>query len=317
MKKEKKLNLIGQACLFAAILVWGSSFVVLKETIETAPTFYVTAIRFLVSSFLLSLIFIKKVIKIKPKTLLRGGIIGLFLTGAYVFQTIGLKLTTPAKNAFLTSAYCVICPFLVWIMFKSKPKLKNFIAAGLAIVGIGLTALSNGDFGGSETLIGDGLTLVAALFFAFQIIFIDKYQKDGEDAIQLLIPELLVVGVIFAILSLSIEIPMYGITSYALNVDQLLNVAFLTIMCTLFAQMMQIIGQRYTTSAQSSIILSGEAVCGAAFSVIVGYEKLNAFLIVGFVIMFIAMLITELDFQAIFKRKKIQDESPCSSQKNE
>ncbi len=307
MDKSKKLNLIGQLCLVSAILVWGSSFVILKQTMESVPPFYLIAIRFLLSSLVLFLVFIKKMIKIKLKTLIRGGILGLFLAGAYLFQTIGLINTTPARNAFLTSAYCVMCPFLVWILFKSKPELKSFIAAVLAIIGIGFTAFSNGNIGGSDTLLGDGLTLVGALFFAFQIIFIEKFQKQGEDAIELLIPQLLVVGVIFTVLSLSIELPTKGISAYALSLNQLGSVAYLTFICTLFAQAMQIIGQKYTMSAQSSIILSGEAVCGAVFSVIVGYEKLGAFLIIGFVIMFIAMLLTELDFKAYFKKKQAKD----------
>ncbi len=304
MTKEKKLNLIGQVCLLSAILVWGSSFVILKETMKTVPAFYITAIRFLISSLALLLVFFKKIIKINRKTLLKGGVIGLFLAGAYLFQTVGLEYTTPAKNAFLTSAYCVMCPFIIWILFKSKPELKNFIAAVLAIVGIGFTALTSDDFGGASTLLGDGLTLVAALFFAFQIVYIDLFQKKGEDAIQLLVVELLTVGVSFAILSLCVELPSGGISSYALNGEQLLKVGFLTLICTLFAQSMQIIGQKYTTSAQSSIILSGEAVCGAVFSVIVGYEKLSAFLVVGFVIMFFAMLLTELDVKNLFKKGK-------------
>ncbi len=315
MNKEKKLNLIGQVCLLSAILVWGSSFVILKQTMETVPPFYLIAIRFLLSSGLLALIFIKRIIKINLKTFIRGSIIGLFLAGAYLFQTLGLLNTTPAKNAFLTSAYCVMCPFLVWVMFRSKPELKNFIAAVLAIIGIGFTALSNGGVGGADTLLGDGLTLIGALFFAFQIISIDYYQKKGEDAIGLLIPQLLVVGVIFAVLSLCIELPTKGISAYALDLDQLSSVAYLTFMCTLFAQAMQIIGQKYTTSAQSSIILSGEAVFGALFSVIVGYEKLNGFLIIGFVIMFIAMLLTELDFKAYFKKKQSENSISTEGEK--
>ncbi len=302
MEKNKKLNLIGQLCLLCAVLVWGSSFVVLKETMKTVPTFYILAIRFLLSALLLSLIFIKKIIKIKLKTFLRGMILGVLLTLAYVFQTIGLSYTTPAKNAFLTSAYCVICPFLIWAIFRVKPLIKNVIAAILAIIGIGFTALSSasGEQGG---LLGDGLTLVAAFFFAFQIIFIDNYQKKGEDSIQLLIPELLITGVVFAVVSLIVELPSSGVAVYALDADQLIKIAYLTLICTSFAQAMQIIGQRYATPAQASIILSGEAVFGALFSVIVGYESLTVWLIIGFVIMFIAMLMTELDFKKYLAKR--------------
>ncbi len=303
MDKQKKLNILGQVCLVSAIIVWGASFVVLKETIKTVPTFYVIAIRFLLSAIILALIFIKKTIKIKFETFIHGVILGLFLSGAYLAQTIGLLFTTPARNAFLTSAYCVMCPFMIWLLFKFKPELKNIVSAILAIVGIGFVALSGDNSNGGNTLLGDGLTLVGAVFFAFQIVFIDKYQKSGDSAVQLLIPQILTVGVIFTFLTLTIELPTRNIIDFALNGEQLLKVAFLTLVCTLFAQTMQIIGQKYATPTQASIILSGEAVFGTLFSLVLGYERLTIWLIVGFVIIFFAMLLTELDVKNILKKK--------------
>ncbi|MBQ9756448.1 MAG: DMT family transporter [Clostridia bacterium] len=305
MDKQKKLNVIGQLCLLAAITVWGSSFVILKETIKTVPSLFVIAVRFLLSTAVLSLVFIKKVRAMRLKTFLHGALIGLVLSFAYFFQTKGLENTTPARNAFLTSSYCVMCPFIIWGMFKKKPKLKNLIAAVMAIVGIGFVALSGDSGTGENTLLGDGLTIICAVFYALQIVFIDHFQKNGEDGIQLLIPELLVVGVVFAVATLAFELPVCGIQGYALNLDQLLKIGYLTFFCTLFAQGVQIIGQKYTTSAQSSIILSGEAVFGVLFSVIVGYESLSIWLIVGFIILFVAMIITELDGVSFGKNKKL------------
>lgn len=309
MLKEKKLNLIGQALLLGATIVWGTSFFILKETIEQVPTFYVIAIRFMVAAAGLSLIFIKKLKTIKKPTFLRGMVLGVLLALAYFTQTIGLENTTPGQNAFLTSSYCVMCPFLVWILFKKKPKFYNVFSAVLCIIGIGFIALSNSGGVGENIFLGNGLTLLSAVFFGLQIIFIDKFSKDGHDNIQLLIPEILTAGIIMTVYTLSVELPIYGVAEFKLNSEQILKIAYLTVVCTLFAQSAQIIGQKYTSTNQSAIILSLESVFGTLFSVLFAGEKLTALIIVGFVIVFIAMLITELKLDPIklFFKKRIKN----------
>jgi drug/metabolite transporter (DMT)-like permease len=305
MEKSKKLNLIGIALLFGATLAWGTSFFILKETISEVPRFFVITIRFLLASGGLALIFINKMKGMTKKTFVRGVILGTLLTLAYVTQTIGLENTTPGRNAFLTSSYCVMCPFLLWILFSKKPKLYHVVSAVLCIVGIGMVALSGTDGVATNVLLGDGLTLVSAIFFGLQIVYIDKFQKEGHDAIRLLVPELLTAGVLHLILTLVFELPL-GIENYALTMEQALKIGYLTIACTLFAQFAQIIGQKFTSANQSAIILSLEAVFGVLFSVLFANEQLTALIVCGFVIIFVAIMISELKLDPIkiFCRKK-------------
>lgn len=306
MEKSKKLNLIGLVLLLLATLVWGTSFFILKETISQVPTFFVLAIRFVVAGLALLLIFIKKIKKISAKNIICGAILGVFLTLAYVFQTLGLERTTPGRNAFLTSSYCVVCPFILWVLFKQKPKFYNAVSAIICIVGVGMVALSNGAQGGAELLVGDALTLVGAVFFSFQIIFIDRFQKEGHESVGLLVFELLTTGVIFALLTLIFELPTSGIGAYAINFDQILRIGYLTLFCTLFAQFAQMTGQKFTSPNQCSLVLSLEAVFGVLFSVIFTGEVLTPLIVCGFVAIFIAMLISELRFEPskILKNKQ-------------
>ena len=321
IKKSKKLNILGQLMLLSATIVWGSSFVILKQTMESVPAFYIIAVRFLSASLILAVAFFKKLRKIDRKTFFRGVIIGVVVALAYMTQTIGLMFTTPARNAFLTSCYCIMCPFLIWIIYKIKPEIINVVAAVICMVGIGLVALSGSNDEGGNYLLGDGLTLVCAVFYSLQIVFIDDFQKKGADSINLLIPELLTVGVIFAISSLVFELPNGGIAIYALDLNQILKIGYLTLACTLFAQAMQILGQKFTNPAQSSIILTLEAVFGVIFSVILGDEKLSVGLVIGFVVIFIAMLLTELkpDLRKMFKVKNssIEKDKEQTTRNNE
>ncbi|MBE5743864.1 MAG: DMT family transporter [Clostridiales bacterium] len=303
--KDKKLNLIGQLLLLFATLSWGTSFFILKETISAVNELFVLALRFLSSGILLGVIFLPKILKSDKKVILRGVILGVILVFAYIIQTRGLFYTTPSRNAFLTSAYCVMVPFIAWLITKNAPKVYNLISAFMLIVGIGFVSFSGKTETGSNLLLGDALTLGGAVFYALQIIFINKFQQNPEDTGVLLTFEVLTVGVVCAILTLIFELPTNP-QGYALNLEQILKIGYLAIVCTLFAQMAQIFGQKYTTTNQASLILSLEAVFGTLFSVILGDEKMTAGLVIGFIIIFIAMMITEfkLDPVKLFNKKK-------------
>ncbi len=294
MEKSKKLNLIGQLLLLLATIAWGSSFVVLKQTIETVPGFFVIGIRFVIAGLIVLAIFFKRIIRIDKRTLVNGVVLGVTVALAYFTQTWGLKYTTPSRNAFLTALYCIMCPFILWIFLKRPPKIYNVISAIMCIVGIGLISFSGQQSKGQNLLLGDGLTLICAVFYSLQIIFIDKFQGDGNDPMQLIVVQFFVVGFLLLIASACLELPTRGIEAYKMNGDQWLKVGYLTLACTLFAQGAQIFGQRYTSANQSAIILSLEAVFGMVFSLIFKYEKLTLLLGIGFVVIFIAIMISEL-----------------------
>lgn len=307
MEKETKLNLLGQFLMLTATIVWGTSFFILKETISAVPMFYVIAIRFFSSAIILFFIFFKHIIKMPKSTVIHGIILGLFLASAYLVQTLGLSFTTPSRNAFLTASYCVMVPFMMWIFYKQRPTIVSVICAVLCLLGIGLVGLTSDTSDGSNMLLGDFLSLLSGLFFGFQIIYIYKCNHSGnesDDTGSLLFVELLTVGVIMIIISLVKELPK-GIDSYALNTGQILKIAYLTLICTCYAQLAQMFGQKHTTSNQASLILSLEAVFGTLFSVILGDEKLALPTLMGFLIIFVAMLLSEvkIDFKKLFKLK--------------
>ena len=302
---SKKLNLLGQLMLLLATLAWGTSFFILKEKIETVYELFVLSIRFLFSGIVLALVFIKRIKKASKKTFIHGLTLGGILVSAYIVQTYGLSFTTPSRNAFLTSSYCVMVPFLAWLITKIAPKPYNVISAVLCIVGIGFVAFSGESEQASNTLLGDGLTLVCAIFYGLQIIFISRYQDAGEDTSVLLVLQLLTVGVVCAVLSVIFELPQ-GTAGYSLDIEKILKIGYLAVVCTMLAQMAQIYGQKFVSPNQASLILSLEAVFGTLFSVILGDEKLTVGLVIGFIIIFIAMIMNELklDPLKLFNNKK-------------
>lgn len=303
MLKEKRLNLMGQLLLLSATIAWGVSFTFLKDIIDGVSMYYVIGARFLSATIILSLIFLKKFKKMTNGTLLRGLILGVILTLAYLTQTYGLERTTPGENAFLTSTYNVMIPFILWAVYKTKPKAYHVIAAVLCLVGISFVAFSNSGRSEENAFFGYGLTLLAAVFFAFQIFFIDMAKNKGDDTFLTLILELGVVGVVFSAMSLIIDLPK-GIEVYSLTLDQINMMLVLTFICTLYAQFAQIFGMRYTHPTQSALILSLESVFGTVFSVIMGKENTSVLMFAGFVIIFVAIIISELKTDAKIPDKR-------------
>lgn len=294
ISRQKGLNLLGQFLLLSATVVWGSSFIILKETIEQVPALYVIGVRFIASALLLGIIFFGKVKRLNRRTFLSGVVLGLVLSGAYITQTLGLKFIGAGKNAFITSLYCVMCPFMAWMLFGARPKSYNIVSAVLCVAGIGLVALSGTEEDGGNAFLGCGLTFFCAIFYALQIILTGKFHELKSDVMQLLIVQLLTVGVIITVSSLLFELPVYGITAYKVGTEQLWRIIYLTLACTLYAQLAQIVGIKFTEPNQAAIILTLEAVFGVIFAIILGDEKITPLLWAGFAVIFIATLISEL-----------------------
>lgn len=293
LNKEKKFKLLGGGAILMATIIWGSSFFILKNSLDVLPTFFVLAFRFLLSAFLIGAVCIKYIVKIDKQTIVRGIILGLVLSCGYIIQTMGLRTTTPAKNAFLTAAYCIMVPFFGWLMFKKKPTFFNILAAIICMVGIGLISIQ-GSFNIAK---GDLLTLISAVFYALQILLNALFIKKS-DFRQLLFVGLLTVGLICLTISLSIE-PM----PQKITFSQWIPIIYLGVFGSCIAQVLQIFGQKYTPANNASVILSLEAVFGALFSIAFYHERPSIQMICGFIVMFFAIIISEVGYEFVKKLK--------------
>lgn len=315
---DKKAT-FGRVLLLIVTIVWGSSFVVLKDTLSKLGngnfTFFILALRFTISGIILAAICYKKLISIKKKTLIKGLILGLILFFAYGIQTLGLRYTTPSKNAFLTAVYVVLVPFFMWLFLAKRPTLSNFVAAGMCLVGIAFVALIGRKEHGSKELLGDLLSLASGVFYAFQIIFISSYAQK-EDPIQLLIVEILTVAVVCAAITAIFEFPVHY-AEFSIPQGSIWKILYLAFACTLFAQFGQMISQQYTPPTSVALIFSLEAVFGVVFELLLGDAHLHGYMIAGFVIIFFAEIISELGFKRIFSYFKKNKNQEITDRKNQ
>lgn len=289
---ELVLAKLARPLILLATLIWGSTFVIMKNTLDQVPTFFLLAVRFSVAAVILGTVFWKKWRLMKPGYLLGGAVMGTFLFAAYSFQTFGLEGTTPGKNAFLTAVYCVIVPFLYWIITRRAPDRYNIAAAILCVTGVGLVSLSTA----FTITFGDILTLMGGFVYACHIIAVARFSQE-KDVFLLTTVQFAVTAVWAWICAL-----LFAPLPTSLNGDALGSLLYLAIAATAGALLFQNVGQKYTPPATAAVLLALEAPFGAAFSVVFGRERLSGPMVVGFVLIFFAILCSETKL-AFLKRK--------------
>ena len=309
-KSEKKNGLIGKLLILSATVVWGSSFVILKDTLGAFGdghfTFFILACRFLIAGLIFLAFSAKRFKYFNKKVLTHGIILGIILFFAYTIQTLALNYTTPSKNSFLTETYCILVPFLMWIFFKKRVGLKNFITAVICLAGVVIIAFFGRNDSAPNELLGDGLTVLCGVFYALQMIFNSQFKED--DSSLLLLVELSVVAILCLGTSAVIEFPKYS-SSLSFNFDVGWRIVYLGIFATAYAQFAQLYGQKYTTATTTSLIMCFEGVFSVLFEFIFGYNNLNAYIVTGFALILSTLVINEIDFAAISQKIRSKKEA--------
>lgn len=290
---ETAMRKLAKPMLFAAAFIWGSSFFIMKDALDALPVQYLLAFRFTTGAVLLGLGGWKKWKTFTPDYFWRGAVTGGFLWLGYSIQTYGLALTTPSKNAFLTSVYCVMVPFLYWALAKVKPDRYNVLAAVLCVAGVGLVSLS-GDLTVNP---GDVLTLACAVFYAAHIVAVAKLSQD-RDVYLVTVFQLAFSG-LYAWIggALTETFPARALAAP----EVLLPLAYLAVMATTVALLFQNVGEVWSDPASASVILSLEAVFGVLCSVLFAGDQVNGRMLLGFALIFVAVVCSETKFSFLQK----------------
>ena len=295
-KENSVLAKFATPLIILATIIWGSSFVVMKNSVDVLPTFWLLAIRFSASAIVLAIVFLPRWKVCDKQYLIGGTVMGFCLFVAYAFQTYGLERTTPGKNAFFTAVYCVIVPFLYWFIAKRRPDKFNVLAAFLCIGGIALVSVTGSN--ASAFNLGDVLTLIGGFFFACHIVAVSKY-SEGRDIFILTTLQF----ASFAIFSwIGVLVTQTTVSPSVFDQDMVLGLVYLVIFSSCGALLFQNIGQKYTAPATAAVLLSLEAPFGVLFSILLTDERPTALMFLGFALIFLAVVCSETKFS--FLRKK-------------
>jgi len=300
----------GEIGLLSVALIWGSGFVASDLALGALTASQLMAIRFVIAAVFMGLVFRRQLRTIDRVTFRNGVILGIFLYTSFLAQTLGLVYTTPAKNAFLTAINVIIVPFIGLMLFRRQIDRFGVIGAFLAAAGVGLISLN---LDGSVN-IGDLLTILCAVGFAFHIFMTGEFLRRGADAIALTVLQLSTAAVLAVVVAGLDQLAGFGeIKGGATMTVSLLAAVYLGVLSTGVAFLLQTIAQQWTTQTRAAIILSTESVFGALLSALILHEKLTLRTIIGSAIVFAAIILAESQSARQTRKSTAQDSLSVSN----
>lgn len=201
-------------------------FVRLSETGPLATAFWRLALA-LLPLLVVDKFFTKPATKpasVTAKDYLALGIPGLFLAGDLALWHAALNITTVANATLLANMAPIFVAAGAWIFLGIRPT-RPFVI-GLILACIGLVVLKGGVAGLTDGQIkGDGLALIASMFYAGYILFLGKLRAKFT-AMQIMIASTISASIVMLIVSVAFETNLFPLTFYGWAI--LVGLAFIT-----------------------------------------------------------------------------------------
>ena len=280
----------GIIILLLTAVIWGLSFVAQSVGIMSVDAFTFLAVRTTLGVICLLPVVIftnggtRKLFD--SKTLRSGLVLGLVFTLAQTFQEFAFYYSTAGKIAFITALYMFFVP-LIGLLFKKKVSPMTWTAIVIALVGLFLLCIKPGEDGSVNK--GDILSVICAVFFAIQIMLIDKFVGENVNGIKLSFLEFSVAAVIEIVLMFIFEDPtLEGIKNAAPAL------AYSGIMSCGVAYTLQIIGQRHASPVVASLLMCLESVFATISAAVILHDSMTGRELAGCVIMFAAIILSQV-----------------------
>jgi drug/metabolite transporter (DMT)-like permease len=281
--------------LATTALVWGTTFVVVKQAVASMSTMYFLALRFGFGSVCTAILFRPALQRAASQSQQRhqlwsglayGGLTGILLWGGYALQTDGLKYTTAGNSGFLTGLYIVLVPLISAAVYRRWPRPVEL--GGILIASAGMAVLTLPSVrGGLHINRGDLLTIGCAVCYAFHLLTLGHFSK--RYAFEPLALGQLAATALLSALALVVEPPVAH-----WNVPLVAAILGTGFFATTLTFALQTWGQRYTTATRAALIFSLEPVFALATAVVIGGELLTRYSVIGGCLILGGILLVEL-----------------------
>lgn len=293
MNKQLK----GSLALLLATIIWGSTFVAQSVGVEQIGPMTFLAVRgYLAIAALLPVVYLRDKkgfwAKIKDPKLWKAGLLsGVALFVATALQQVGLLYTTAGKGGFITAMYIILVP-IFGLFLRKKPPVRVFVSAAVATVGLYLLSGA----GTTAVNIGDVLMLLCAFAFTIQILILDRVA--GElDSVALNMAQSLICALFATAFMFTEDNTLPQIVSCWLPL------CYAGILSMGVAYTLQIVGQKALEPATASLMMSFESVFAAISGWLILHETLTATEASGCVLVFAAIVFSQLPLPARKSRK--------------
>ena len=255
MKLPKSVQ--ADLALILVTLIWGSTFTIVKQALAQSSPMLFIALRFWVAITITLAFMPGALIGISLQTFLRGSVLAALLLAGFVFQTLGLRWTSPSRSAFITSLAVLLVPILGNFLFQHRPRTQTLAGVALATVGLGFLTLERLELSFN---LGDTLTLCCAVVFALHILYIGRYTPT-TDFRQLVLLQMGGCAIASSILFPLVETPFLA---WDLRFGMYL---FITgVLATALGFYIQNRAQQFTTANRTALIFSLEPLFAVFFA---------------------------------------------------
>jgi drug/metabolite transporter (DMT)-like permease len=275
-----------EAALLGNTVIWGATFVLVKNALADISPFVFLCFRFSVAGLLLSFIYRRRFHSPATARSLRwGALAGFFLFAGYAFQTVGLQFTTPSKSAFITGLAIPLVPFLNSLVYRIRPVAAEIAGVCIATAGMGLLTMQ-----GQRLAIGSGdlLTLGCAVSFAAHILILGHFSTIANHGVlsvaQIVTPALLA-GMMFS----WAETPRITWSTTVIAA-----VAICGVLATALPFTIQAWAQQHTSATRTALIFALEPVVAWFVSWLLTGEVLSPQSTGGAILILAGILLVEL-----------------------
>jgi drug/metabolite transporter (DMT)-like permease len=278
-------------------LVWGATFILVKSALGGISPLLFLALRFSLATVALALFFHKP---LGHKSHHRGAwkgagagvLVGSFLFLGFLLQTLGLRLTSAPKSAFITGLTSVMVPLLGSFVYRNRPRIAEWFGILTATAGLGLMTLPDaglpGVAGTAAINRGDVLTFFCAVAFAAHIVTLGHFSKRMDF-------ELLSVTQVGTAALLSLALCGWTETPYVEWRPAVVSGILVTgLFATALAFTVQAWAQQYTTPTRTALIYMLEPVVAWATSYLMAGEGLSRRAAAGAALILGGVLLVEL-----------------------
>jgi len=272
--------------LVAVTLIWGSTFVLVKQALADVSTLLFLTLRFSIAAVALAIIFHKEFRAPEARASLgRGAIAGVFLFGGYVLQTAGLQYTSASKAGFITGMYVPLVPIIGGLVLQKLPQISELIGIAIACAGMVLLTIQKDIFDINR---GDLLVLGCAAAYSCHILILGRFSPQSN------------VGVL-TVAQIATGALIGGATFWWIEPVRLawtpnvwLALGVTSLLATALAFFVQTWAQRFSSPTRTVLIFSLEPVFAWLTSYLITGEVLSGRGVVGAVLILIGILVVEL-----------------------
>lgn len=290
---------LGEGALLLNTVIWGGTFAIIKSALTDISPMLFLGLRFTIAALILLPFIYKILLKSSKQTFIAGAILGVFYFLGFAAQTAGLQYTSATKSGFITGTFVVFIPILQLIIEKRKPRWFNIVSILLVLFGLILLSTKGTQFLdliyelGSEFNVGDFLTLLCAILFAFQVVYVDVFTKK-YDYMPMVFIQLLMTGIGGFVLASAFSLTSFEPIQFTMNSNVLVAIVYTAVFASVIATIFQLKFQKVVTPTKAGIIYSFEPIMAAVFAFFLLSEKISNFGVVGCLLIFLGLIFSEL-----------------------